>query len=225
MSNAWLLFKVKKKRHQNDVVDVTGVFIVDFKHVSHIVLMLPLLTLHKEAPDGNLNKSSHPRCSVKKNILKNFEIFTGKHLFCLQSCNVIKKTLQHMYFPAKIFKKTYFEEHVRTAASFITKPTLSNITRNTISFDDGNSENKYDSKNFKVKMSLRNCNVKTEPVFKSLTVIQISRNRPFLCWRKLMYKQEKPPGFKFLRVNSWEINHVTSKCQMYFLKKNFQSKV
>ena len=39
-----------------------------------------------------------------------------------------------------------------------------------------------------------------------------------------MYKQEKPPGFKFLRVNSWEINHVTSKCQMYFLKKTSKVK-
>ena len=29
---------------------------------------------------GVLNRNSHRRCSVKKDVLKNFEKFTGKHL-------------------------------------------------------------------------------------------------------------------------------------------------
>ena len=56
---------------------------------------------------------------MKKAVLKNLTIFTGK----LQTCNFIKKRLQHRYFPAlsseycEIFKNTYFEEHLLTAAS------------------------------------------------------------------------------------------------------------
>ena len=61
-------------------------------------------------------KSNHRRCSVKKAVLKNFEIFTGKHFVCfvlclfliklqgLQSCNFINKKLQHMCFPVNIAK-------------------------------------------------------------------------------------------------------------------------
>ena len=52
---------------------------------------------------------------MKKAVLKNFAIFTGK----LQACNFIKKRLQHRYSSGycKIFKNTYFEEHLQTAAS------------------------------------------------------------------------------------------------------------
>ena len=34
-------------RHQNEVIDVFCVFIVNFEQLSHIVLMFPLLTLNK----------------------------------------------------------------------------------------------------------------------------------------------------------------------------------
>ena len=47
---------------------------------------------------------------MKKAVLKNFAIFTGKHLYC--SLFLIK--LQA--FQAWIFKNTYFEENLRTAA-------------------------------------------------------------------------------------------------------------
>ena len=56
---------------------------------------------------------------MKKAVLKNLTIFTGM----LQTCNFIKKRLQHRYFPVlsseyfEIFKNTYFEEHLLTAAS------------------------------------------------------------------------------------------------------------
>ena len=46
-------------------------------------------------------KSSHRRFSMKKLFLKIFAILTGKHL-------------------CEIFKNTYFEEHLRTAASELT---------------------------------------------------------------------------------------------------------
>ena len=43
-------------------------------------------------------RGSHRRCFMKKAVLKNFALFTGK----LQACNFIKNTLQHRYFPLNI---------------------------------------------------------------------------------------------------------------------------
>ena len=40
-------------------------------------------------------RSSHQRCYMKKTVLKNFIIFTGKH----QACNIIKKGFKHRFFP------------------------------------------------------------------------------------------------------------------------------
>ena len=56
-------------------------------------------------------RSSHWSCSVKKGNLKNFANFTGKNLrwslfLMVFSCGI-----------CEIFKKTYFEEHLRTTAS------------------------------------------------------------------------------------------------------------
>ena len=64
---------------------------------------------------------------MEKNLLKNFAIFTAKHLCWslfnkvteLQAFNFIKKKLQHGCFSVKyceIFKNTYFEENLQTAA-------------------------------------------------------------------------------------------------------------
>ena len=49
--------------------------------------------------------SSHPRCSIKKVVLKNYAIFTGKHL-CLESLfnTVAGLGLQHRCFPVNIAK-------------------------------------------------------------------------------------------------------------------------
>ena len=58
-------------------------------------------TLQKRGKDRN----SHQRYSIKKK-LKNFAIFTGKHL-CLSLFNkvfLIKKRLQHKCFPVNIVK-------------------------------------------------------------------------------------------------------------------------
>ena len=42
-------------------------------------------------------RSSHQRCSLKKDVLKNFPKFTGKHL-CLKACNFIKKEIHYSCF-------------------------------------------------------------------------------------------------------------------------------
>ena len=67
-----------------------------------------------------------PEVFCKKTVLKNFAIFTGKHLFFrvsflvkLQVCNFIEKeTLTQMFFCqyCGIFKNTYFQEPLRRAA-------------------------------------------------------------------------------------------------------------
>ena len=60
-------------------------------------------------------RSSHRRSSIKKAALKNFAIFTGKHL---KACNFIKKRFQRKCCEyCEIFKNTCFEEHLWTAAS------------------------------------------------------------------------------------------------------------
>ena len=67
-----------------------------------------------------------PEVFYKKIVLKKFTIFKKKYLcWSLFSNNVaglkpatlLKKKFQHRYFPVNIFKKTYFEENLRTAAS------------------------------------------------------------------------------------------------------------
>ena len=74
------------------------------------------------------SRSSHRRCSMKTAVLKNFAIFTGKYLcwslflitfqaLVLQS---YKKEIPTQVFSCEYcetFKNTYFEEHLRTAAS------------------------------------------------------------------------------------------------------------
>ena len=53
-------------------------------------------------------RSSHRRCSVKTCVLKNFALFTAKHLCCslslTKSSNFIKEGLQHRSFPGNIAK-------------------------------------------------------------------------------------------------------------------------
>ena len=58
------------------------------------------------------SRSSHQRCSIKKAVLNNFAIFTGKHvseslfnkIIGLPACNLIKKRLQHRSFSVNIVK-------------------------------------------------------------------------------------------------------------------------
>ena len=73
-------------------------------------------------------RSSHQRCSMKKGVLKNFTIFTGKHMrqshffnkVAGGTCNFIKKDTLTQVFSCefcKISKSTFFTEHLRTTAS------------------------------------------------------------------------------------------------------------
>ena len=74
-------------------------------------------------------RSSHRRCSVKKDVLRNLAKFTGKHL-CRslffnkvrkpQGCNFIKKEILAQVFSCEfieISKNTFSTEHLRTTAS------------------------------------------------------------------------------------------------------------
>ena len=94
----------------------SGVFIIDFEQIAHIVLVFPLLTLHKWIPTGNgLN-------------LKIFAKFIGKHL-CqslffkkvagMRSLALLKIALAQKFSCefCEIFKNTFFTEHLRTNAS------------------------------------------------------------------------------------------------------------
>ena len=40
------MFKTNKKRHQNDAIGRSGVFIVNFENISHLVLVFLLLILN-----------------------------------------------------------------------------------------------------------------------------------------------------------------------------------
>ena len=52
------------------------------------------------------HESSHWRCSVKKAVLKNFAITTGKYLHWCLFISFIKKTLQHRCFTVTKFLRT-----------------------------------------------------------------------------------------------------------------------
>ena len=80
----------------------------------------------------NLTFQKHPaEVFCKKGALKNFANFTGKTVVLdsllkkfadPRTFNFIKKRLKHSCFSVKsekIFKNTYFEEHLRTTASII----------------------------------------------------------------------------------------------------------
>ena len=84
-------------------------------HVSHCV-------------PSNAYRSSHRRCSVRKDVPRNFTKFTGKHpcqsLFfnkvAGQACNFIKKEALALVFSCKcceISMNTFFTQHVWWTAS------------------------------------------------------------------------------------------------------------
>ena len=89
----------------------------------------------------NLNKfclfdrSSHRRCSIEKGVLKTFAKFTGKHL--CQSLFFIKKETLAKVFSCefcKIFKNTFFIEHLRASASDLTQKPFNSYPYFTHSF-------------------------------------------------------------------------------------------
>ena len=114
---------------------VNSIYIISCLHLLHNIFknLSPLrILLYKYFSIWEILKnystifrSSHWRCSIKKAILKNFVIFTGKYL-CRglffnkvanhQACNFIKKRLQHRYYIVNIGK-------------FIRRPILKNISK------------------------------------------------------------------------------------------------
>ena len=65
-------------------------------------------------------RSSHNRCSIKIGVLKNFAKFTGKHCARVSFVTLLKKRPWHRCFSwkfCKIFKSTFFIEHIWTTAS------------------------------------------------------------------------------------------------------------
>ena len=76
-------------------------------------------------------KSSQRRCSVKKSVLKNFAKFKRTHLYHSkesQACNFIKKDTLSQVLSCefcKIFKNTFFTEHLWITASDFNLVTIS----------------------------------------------------------------------------------------------------
>ena len=80
------------------------------------------------SPKYEITKSSHQRCFVKKNVLKNIAKITGKHLL-IKRLSFKKETPKHVFSSGifKIFKSTFFTEHLRVNTSVIIKNTNINV--------------------------------------------------------------------------------------------------
>ena len=95
-------------------------------HTSYLHKSLKLYIYIKQKNSLN-SRSSHQRCSIEKAVLKNFSIFTGKHLcwsfFFLKACCFIKRNSNTGVFLwiLRIFyvKNTYSEENLLTTVSEI----------------------------------------------------------------------------------------------------------
>ena len=66
------------------------------------------------------DESSHRRRSIKKAVLKNFAVFTENTCVGVFSSALLKRDSNTGVLLCEIFKNTYFEEHLRTAASELT---------------------------------------------------------------------------------------------------------
>ena len=92
------------------------------------VLPFLFLVLIKGMRRWRKSRSSHRRCSAKKVVLKNFAVFTRKHLYwslfliklqAFRPASLLKwtptQTFSCKY--SEIYKSTYFEKYLWTAAS------------------------------------------------------------------------------------------------------------
>ena len=82
------MLKVNDKGTRTTPWRRSGVFIVNFEHFSHLVLVFPLLTLNMKLPDGipiqnsvyqplhaqGLNKSNYAYTNIEKYLRKNWVI-------------------------------------------------------------------------------------------------------------------------------------------------------
>ena len=96
-----------------------GIFLKHLRLIPNILkwqsckIFIALVPLH------NPSRRSHRRCSVKKDILKNVQNFSGKHLCWVCFKFYWKETPTKVFFSEiyKIFKNTCFEEYLLTTAS------------------------------------------------------------------------------------------------------------
>ena len=92
--------------------------------IPHPVEYFSLFSLGFSSVAHILHRISHRTCSLKEAVLKNFAIFTGKQLcwklqLCLSVGATLLKSDSKPLFSCeycKIFKNTYFEEHLQTVA-------------------------------------------------------------------------------------------------------------
>ena len=82
------------------------------KKLSNTEAELKKALLIKKCVFYQTDKNSHRICFIKNVVLKNFAIFTGKHLCWILFFNFTKKRVQ--------YSNTYFEGHLRVAASELT---------------------------------------------------------------------------------------------------------
>ena len=92
----------------------------------HISYLHQLLKLYMSQTKISINsRSSHQRCSIEKAVLRNFSIFSGKHLcwslFLIQACNFIKRDSNKVFSCeyCEIFKNTYSKENLPRTTSRI----------------------------------------------------------------------------------------------------------
>ena len=92
----------------------------------HISYLHQLLKLYMSQTKISMNsRSSHQRCSIEKAVLRNFSIFSGKHLcwslFLIQACNFIKRDSNKVFSReyCEIFKNTYSKENLPRTTSRI----------------------------------------------------------------------------------------------------------
>ena len=64
-----------------------------------------------------MSRNNHQSCSIKKVVLKNFAIFIGKKPELESLFNKVVPKQVFSCENSKIFKNSYFEEHLRTAVS------------------------------------------------------------------------------------------------------------
>ena len=98
------------------------------KWVEYYIFCMNLRTRLPLSLFVNYFQKQHPGCSKKEVVFKNFAMFSVKLLFCtlflIKACywipaTLLKKTPTQVFFSeyCVIFKNTYFEEHLRMAAS------------------------------------------------------------------------------------------------------------
>ena len=138
-----------------------------------------------------IHRRSHWRCSIKKAFLKNFAIFTGKHMcWSLSWSNFIKKNSNTgvCYEYCNLLKNTYFGEHLRAAASRYISKKKKLWLKTKKTWICNVTDKKTETKN--KKLGLKKRNTLDLSVFISNTGI----NEPENLWIRTLFTQCKNWG-------------------------------